>query len=193
MPEHKDLTGSDLHEPKGIEIAPQHTVYEADGAGSGNWVYAVSSVHAEMIIESNVTPEVVPTAVDITLATDSDYTKLITGWTAGHVLNMTFNSDELVIAIDGTYEIHAWFNILLPSNNQKVAVKYAINDTAPYSVRKLITNSSSAGDIVSFSGSAFAPGLVAGDTLSVYIATDLAGDPTVLEGGLMAKLLDQTV
>lgn len=34
---HKDLTGDDVHEPKGIEIASAGTVYVADGAGSGEW------------------------------------------------------------------------------------------------------------------------------------------------------------
>lgn len=34
---HKDLTGADLHEPKGAESASQYTVYSADGAGSGAW------------------------------------------------------------------------------------------------------------------------------------------------------------
>ena len=193
MPEHRDLTGAELHEPKGIEIAPQHTVYESDGAGSGNWVYGVGAVHAEMVIESNATPEVVPTAVDGTLNTDSDYTKIITGWTSGHVHNMSFNTDELVVEIAGSYEIHAWFDISLPSNNQKVGIKYAINDTTPYSTRKLITNSSSAGDIVNVAGSAMILNLGIGDTISVYTATDLAGDPTIIDGGLLIKLLDQTV
>lgn len=32
---HKDLTGSDLHEPKGIATASSGEVYVADGAGSG--------------------------------------------------------------------------------------------------------------------------------------------------------------
>lgn len=35
---HKSLTGSDLHEPKGIELAAAGQVYVADGAGSGSWV-----------------------------------------------------------------------------------------------------------------------------------------------------------
>lgn len=35
MPEHKDLTGADLHEPKGQSSASVSTVYIADGAGSG--------------------------------------------------------------------------------------------------------------------------------------------------------------
>jgi len=34
---HKDLTGSDLHEPKGIEVATSGQVYVSDGAGSGSW------------------------------------------------------------------------------------------------------------------------------------------------------------
>lgn len=34
---HKDLTGADLHEPKGIAVAGAGTVYVADGAGSGAW------------------------------------------------------------------------------------------------------------------------------------------------------------
>lgn len=34
---HKNLTGADLHEPKGIESATSGQVYVANGAGSGNW------------------------------------------------------------------------------------------------------------------------------------------------------------
>ena len=194
MPEHKDLTGSDLHEPKGIELVTTDAkmIYFADGAGSGEWRHHPGSVHGEMVIESNTTAEVTPTAVDASLATDSDYTKIITGWTSGHEELITFNTDELVVSIPGSYEIHFWADILLPSNNQKVGIKYAVNDTAPYSIRKLITNSSSAGDIVNVAGSGVVGPLSASDTISVFIATDLAGDPTVLEGGLFVKLLDQS-
>lgn len=34
---HKDLTGVDLHEPKGVAGASDGDVYIADGAGSGDW------------------------------------------------------------------------------------------------------------------------------------------------------------
>lgn len=34
---HKDLTGADLHEPKGADTASANTTYLADGAGSGAW------------------------------------------------------------------------------------------------------------------------------------------------------------
>ncbi len=42
--EHKDLTGSQLHEPKGCETAGAGTVYTADGAGSGSWTDIIATV-----------------------------------------------------------------------------------------------------------------------------------------------------
>lgn len=38
MAEHRNLTGADLHEPKGAETALSGTVYQSDGSGSGQWV-----------------------------------------------------------------------------------------------------------------------------------------------------------
>jgi len=37
MPAHADLTGSDLHEPKGVSGATSGQVYVANGGGSGAW------------------------------------------------------------------------------------------------------------------------------------------------------------
>jgi microcystin-dependent protein len=37
MAAHKDLSGIDLHEPKGIDDATSGQYYAADGAGSGTW------------------------------------------------------------------------------------------------------------------------------------------------------------
>jgi hypothetical protein len=38
LPLHKDITDPNLHEPKGVAAASASTVYEANGAGTGNWV-----------------------------------------------------------------------------------------------------------------------------------------------------------
>ncbi len=194
MAEHKDLTGSDLHEPVGIELVTTEAkmVYLADGAGSGDWTHHGGSVHGEMVLESNAITTVCPTAADATLNTDTDYAKVVAGWTAGHLENVTLNADELVVSIAGSYEIHFWANILVPATNQSVAIKYAVNDTTPYSTRKLILHSASAGDIANLAGSGIVGPLSVGDTLSIYIATDLVGDPTVVESGLLIKLLDQS-
>lgn len=191
MPEHKDLTGANLHEPKDVATANVDEVYVADGAGSGAWQRTLIGVHGEMVIQSNTTAEVTPTAVDTTLSTDSDYTKIITGWSAGHLQSITFNVDELVLPYDGDYFITAWADILLPANNQRVGIKYAINDTTPYSVRKLVGTSAAAGDIVNVAGTAFIGAATAGNTVSLYIATDKAGDPTVLEGGICAFMMHE--
>lgn len=37
MPNHKDLTGANLHEPKGAATAVSGAVYVANGSGSGAW------------------------------------------------------------------------------------------------------------------------------------------------------------
>lgn len=41
--QHKNLTGTDLHESKGVASASSGTVYKADGAGSGSWVNLLAS------------------------------------------------------------------------------------------------------------------------------------------------------
>lgn len=43
---HKDLTGTELHEPKGVDAAASGDVYVADGAGSGTWTPAYDGVLA---------------------------------------------------------------------------------------------------------------------------------------------------
>lgn len=43
---HKDLTGAELHEPKGADSASEGDVYVADGAGSGTWENKYSDILA---------------------------------------------------------------------------------------------------------------------------------------------------
>ena len=61
---HKDLTGADLHEPKGVSSATSGQVYVADGSGSGAWtskngdilnanIYQVNSVIDDLGTASN--------------------------------------------------------------------------------------------------------------------------------------------
>lgn len=48
---HSTLTGSELHEPKGVENANLGEVYVADGAGSGNWQSVGTSSFTGMIAD----------------------------------------------------------------------------------------------------------------------------------------------
>ncbi len=43
--EHKDLTGAQLHEPKGASTASVGTAYISDGLGSGDWEDPTGSVY----------------------------------------------------------------------------------------------------------------------------------------------------
>jgi len=48
---HASLTGSELHEPKGVSAAPLGTVYVANGAGSGSWENIGTSSFTGMIAD----------------------------------------------------------------------------------------------------------------------------------------------
>lgn len=64
MPQHATLTGSNLHEPKGVASANSDEVYVADGAGSGAWTdetdWRLVPVYAELDdVSSNASTYVV--------------------------------------------------------------------------------------------------------------------------------------
>jgi len=54
MAHHKDLTGTDLHEPKGAASASAGTVYVADGAGSGAWTALLAAQVALTVVVTDV-------------------------------------------------------------------------------------------------------------------------------------------
>lgn len=188
--EHVDITDPEIHEPKGVASAAAGEVYIADGAGSGSWKSSGWNVHGEMVITGNTTAQSLTAASDATLATDSDYVKVTTGWSTGHVEGITFNVDELVVPEAGEYEVSFWASIKIATNNATVAVKYAVNDTTPYSTRKVMQRSDAANDITCLSAVGIVTGLSASDTISMYVASDLTGNVTFQEAGILVKLLD---
>lgn len=94
MPEHRDLTGASLHEPKGADAASVNTVYVANGAGSGTWsklpAAAVDDTSVKNVNQFTVTVKVtdlatpsvvvVPVPLNTTLeAADSCITGAVSG------------------------------------------------------------------------------------------------------------------
>jgi microcystin-dependent protein len=51
MTAHKDMTGADLHEPKGVADATSGQVYVADGSGSGSWTTQQSQVPVGTVVD----------------------------------------------------------------------------------------------------------------------------------------------
>lgn len=48
MVQHADLTGSELHEPKGVDTATAQQVYVADGASGGAWTSLKSAINTNI-------------------------------------------------------------------------------------------------------------------------------------------------
>ena len=191
MAEHSTLTGASLHEPKGADTAAIREIFVADGAGSGTWQKSLLSSHGEMVIETSVTATNTSAAADSTLNTDTDYTKVTAGWSAGHLLGVTFNADEIVVPVDGDYYIAFWADIKVPKNNNFVGIKYAVNDGTPYSTRKLVSQSKTTNDFLNLAGMGMVASMAAGDTISVCIASSQADALIVQEAGLMCFLLHE--
>ena len=124
MPLHKNLTGTELHEPKGVDSATSGTFYKANGAGSGSWsaltgtdvaltdagtyfttdnveaalqyLGLVMNTYGGLYITDNTTSET---------ATGSSYDTWTTGWSAGlasNIIQSTVNG-SLQVTATGVY------------------------------------------------------------------------------------------
>jgi hypothetical protein len=136
--QHKDLTGNDLHESKGVSSAGAGTMETADGVGGSGWqklatqslegvtsdgtagqVVSVDGAGGFTIIEPGgatfgemkIIDNSTPIALTAgSLSTDGDYVKVDTGiWVTGETDGVTFNSSGyLEVVTAGLYEISAW-------------------------------------------------------------------------------------
>lgn len=136
--QHKDLTGNELHESKGVSTAATKTVPVADGVGSTDWqkiepknlegITTDGVAGAGILVDGaggflykvpggSVFGEMVvtdnSTIIALTagaLGTDGDYVKVDTGiWTTGEVNDVTFNSSGYLEIIEpGLYEVSFW-------------------------------------------------------------------------------------
>lgn len=102
--QHSNLTGSDLHEPKGASSASNNTVYVSDGAGSGAWSKIdtdsmdTSSVKNVNKFKVMVVFEDVSTAGDIFIPVSedcdlNDVTAIIDGALATSDVTLTINNN----------------------------------------------------------------------------------------------------
>ena len=129
--QHSVITGSDLHEPKGIASAGANKVYVADGAGSGTFKYidpkGAATASAGEVYSADGSGSgtfVLPTgkvfaelhitgsSVSQTLAGSSAFAKLDPGsaWTQGQVKNLaTVAADgEITVSVTGVYLCSFW-------------------------------------------------------------------------------------
>jgi hypothetical protein len=186
--EHKDIPNANLHEPKGVSTAADNTTYVADGLGSGAWKRNLRTDHGTILITNNAIATAVTAAADATLNTDSDYVKITAGWAASHETGVTLNTDSLLVSYTGDYYLQFWGDFLVPATNNFIGIKYGINNTPPYSLQKLKSQSTTANDYKNLSGSSMVT-LTAGDYINVYLAASKTDNIVVEEAGMSLILV----
>lgn len=102
--QHKDLTGAELHEPKGVDSASGGTVYVADGAGSGLW-RAISMGDLDISAIQRVrTTDLTGSATPATMAVGMTTTSVTMG---SEITVSGANPSRLVFGRDGLALIYA--------------------------------------------------------------------------------------
>lgn len=215
--QHNTITDPEIHEPKDVSSASSGTVYKADGAGSGDWVYPLTGLNTAaegQVFMSNgsaggtwVYPPAKPHAelyitggtTALTLNSTADnYIKLNpTGeWTASgneDILSVDATNGEIVLSETGHYYIDFWCNFNTASLAASTAYKFKFGIDGTVSPRTVsITKHTNGSDLlhVSASGTVTA---TAGQDLAMYIAGDVTSagtDVTVVEAGLTVLFLD---
>lgn len=191
--QHNAITSdADLHDVKGAGSATTRQMLASNGAGGTTFIDTLVNTHAQASITGNATAKAMTAAVDPTLATDTDYVKM-TGasfpWSAIYTDNMPFTTDQFILPYTGYYMVSFWGTFKIAAINTFMAVKYAINNSTPYSVQKLITQSATANDLRSLSAMSIVGPVTAGSTLSFYLASSTSTNITLQDGGVFVGYL----
>lgn len=189
--QHRDITGDNIHEPKGASTALNGQVYRADGTGSGDWMFPAGHAYGELYITGGTTTQTLPAS--------SGKAKLnpTGGWTENGHSNVTLDGANGTITVlqAGEYNIHVWISFTTASlaSGTKYYFHYAVNGTP--STRKIITQKHTAGaDILTIGATGFAA-LAANDVISIYVGGDGTSSSTAitpLEAGFSLSLIDPT-
>lgn len=197
---HSTLTGSDIHEPKGIETAPVKSAYVSNGLSTGSWkaVPLVEDTGAGKIFQGtgngtgdwtvlhkHAIAKIASNAVATAIAASSTWTKVSTGWTSLHTDNLNFVTDEFIVTISGDYLVRCNVSFL-GGTNDVWAFDVAKNGT-PVG-QKARAKTANGTDVVNLSLFAYIPTLVVGDKISLYVQNETnADDITITDAVMMAE------
>jgi len=108
MPEHNTLTGSSLHEPKGVATAAAGDVYIADGLGSGAWTAPGGATYCTTYFTDSVGVTTLPAGAP------GLYTNLVGTQLFGHNdggFLLTAASDGVIVPVSGDYTVSCWMSV----------------------------------------------------------------------------------
>lgn len=177
---HKDLTGADLHEPKGASSASANTILKADGLGSSAFVspLTLTNIQYASVITNQNSGNILPASLDVPITAGFDSTVansdvsinssgLITILTSG-LYACTFNLGFGRITATGTAILAA----RLLKNGSQFGFTQGSQLPSNLGVRPMQAN--------------LEINLAASDTLQVQLMRDSAG---VNEGGFVSQAI----
>jgi len=189
---HEDADQANMHEPKGQALltggaSDVGKVNASDGAGATvtrkllrTELADVFEHYGQLTISNNATVLSLTAAVDSTLATNTDYTKVTGIYDAiphGEQHGITQQADSLTITQTGVYHVAVWADLSSSLNSTTTAFKFAVDGTIAL-VRRPKNFMRNVGEFHNMS----AHGIVmlnAGQVVDLQIASDLTADITI--------------
>lgn len=187
---HSELSGSQLHEPKGVSGATSGQVYIADGSGSGTWTTQAGASYGGICLNDGAGSDTLGTIG----TTAKQFTVFTDDMTSSGVVPDSTTDKDLVVGDSGTYLVSfsIIFGISAAGDAGTYQFRLRVNGSEPTSPRNLGTRQTITASATTrgcnFSGYAT---LVASDSLTVWIESDEAGntdDIIVYECQLTAEL-----
>lgn len=201
MPLHKDLSNSELHEPKGMQVltggAPdigKVVVSKGDGKTETRRLISsdlnIASFGSMKIVKNLTIGTVLSAAVDSTLYTETDYTQITNLYVADDLFGVGFFNNELILSTSGTYFLGGWMSIKSSAINVNAAFSLTIDGAVPdLSTRPSPRHTVGTGDdeiLVSVGGTS---ALTAGQQIGIAIAVDGATTLTISNSTIHLHLL----
>jgi hypothetical protein len=167
MVTHASLTGSDLHEPKGIENATAGQVYVADGAGSGDWT-TTSSDNAFSNAFAHYR-EQQSSGVSSNLTTSNSWTLVPLNTEVFDNIGLTLASNAIALP-SGTYHVKATVPLNMSSSPRLAKARiYNITDGASLIVGPAIRGQQTTVSSLSSGGQTISNTVTNEDTVSVSL------------------------
>ena len=204
MAAHNTLTGTELHEPKGIDAATGGAsdvgkVVASDGAGASTvrklipTEVGVPEHHGQLTISNNATVIAVTIAVDTTLATNTDYIQVVGIWDAipsGENFGVTQQTNSLTVTQEGIYRVEVWLDAASTINSTTLAFKFAVDGVIGLTRRpkNFLRNAGEFHNLAAFGVVALTPSQV----VTLHMASDKTADVTLEDAVFMLTLVRAT-
>lgn len=158
-----------------------HPQYMTEAESDARYLQITNTqIFGQRTVTNNTTTIAKTAAVDPTLVSNSDYTKITGIWSAtpdGITNGVTQGVDNLTIQTTGPYEIKVWTSFTSSVNNTNVAFKFAVNDAITL-VRRPRARVGTTGDRVAVAAHGYVS-LTAGDVVTLWFASDQTANITL--------------